>query len=206
MDKPQKLKRRSVLLALGAAPLVPAPVRAQVIAQADKARATLVKAAFLHKFASFVEWPQGAFARPETPLKIGVLGDDQVWQDLLELSRDRDRDGRPVQPVRLTETDSFTGFHIIYLKTPSVAKMLEVLPRVPEAVLTVADTDGAHPRGSVMSFFTEDGRVRFGVSLDSANRQRLRLSSRLLAVARNIQGAAHPDWPDLDSPRETATA
>lgn len=206
MDKPHQLKRRSVLLALGAAPLVPASVRAQVVAQADKARATLVKAAFLHKFASFVEWPQGVFARPETPLRIGVLGDDQVWQDLMELSRDRDRDGRPVQPVRLAEGDSLAGFHIIYIKTPSVARMLEVLPRVPEAVLTVADTDGAHPRGSVMSFFTEDGRVRFGVSLDSASRQRLRLSSRLLSVARNIQGAAHPDWLELDSPGETATA
>jgi hypothetical protein len=50
--------------------------------------------------------------------------------------------------------------------------------------------DGVHPRGSVMSFPQEDGRVRFGVSLDAASRQKLRLSSRLLAVARNVQGMA----------------
>jgi hypothetical protein len=39
-----------------------------------------------------------------------------------------------------------------------------------------------------MSFFLDEGRVRFGVSLQAAGHQRLRLSSRLLAVARNVQG------------------
>ncbi|MBI2772747.1 MAG: YfiR family protein [Burkholderiales bacterium] len=156
---------------------------------ADKARETLVKAAFLHKFASFVEWPAEAFARADSPLRIGVMGDDQVWQDLTELARDRDRDGRPVVAVRLKPGDAVTGFHILYVRTSSAAKMLELLPHVPEGVLTVADSDGAHPRGSVMSFFIEDGRVRFGISLESATRQRLRMSARLLAVARNIQGS-----------------
>ncbi|MGE3348760.1 MAG: YfiR/HmsC family protein [Ramlibacter sp.] len=40
----------------------------------ERATASLVKAVFLHKFASFVEWPAGTFAQPTSPLKIGVLG------------------------------------------------------------------------------------------------------------------------------------
>jgi hypothetical protein len=159
---------------------------------AEKARETLVKAAFLHKFASFVEWPAETFARADSPLRIGILGDDQVWQDLSDLARDRDRDGRPVVVVKLKAGDPLAGYHILYVRTSSAAKMLEILPHVPEGVLTVADSDGAHPRGSVMSFFIEDGRVRFGISLEAATRQRLRMSSRLLAVARNIQGSL---WP-----------
>ncbi|MEP6789981.1 MAG: YfiR family protein [Ramlibacter sp.] len=155
----------------------------------EKARESLVKAAFLHKFASFVEWPADSFARADSPLRIGILGDDQVWQDLSELARDRDRDGRPVIVTRLKAGDPLTGYHILYVRTSSAAKMVELLPHVPEGVLTVADSDGAHPRGSVMSFFIEDGRVRFGISLEAATRQRLRMSSRLLAVARNIQGS-----------------
>ncbi len=155
------------------------------------ARETLVKAAFLHKFASFVDWPAGAFARPDTPLKIGVLGNDTVWQDLTELAKDRDRDGRPVIPVRINAGEPLTGFHILYLKA-APARIAELLPQIPEGVLTVADSDGGHPRGSVISFFLDEGRVRFGVSLDSATRQRLRLSSRLLQVARNVQGRLAP--------------
>jgi hypothetical protein len=172
------------------------PVGAVVAQPHDRARETLVKAAFLHKFASFVDWPAGAFARPDTPLKIGVLGNDTVWQDLAELARDRDRDGRPVVPVRIQAGEPLAGFHILYLKA-APARMAELLPQIPEGVLTVADSDGGHPRGSVISFFLEEGRVRFGVSLDSATRQRLRLSSRLLQVARNVQGRLGPlEVPD----------
>jgi hypothetical protein len=154
----------------------------------DKLRETLVKAAFLHKFASFVEWPTGTFGRADTPLRIGVVGNDDVWQDLIELAKDRDRDGRPVIPVRLNAGDSFAGFHVLYLRTSNAARMVELLQQVPDGVLTVADSDGGHPRGSVISFVLDEGRVRFGISLDSATRQKLRLSSRLLAVARNVQG------------------
>lgn len=153
-------------------------------------RETLVKAAFLHKFASFVDWPTGTFARPDTPLKIGVLGDDRLWQDLRELAKDRDRDGRPVQVTRLAPGEPLAGHHILYVKAGSAARISDMLATVPEGVLTVADSDGAHPRGSVISFFLEDGRVRFGASVDAAVRQKLRLSSRLLSVARSVQGAA----------------
>jgi hypothetical protein len=46
-----------------------------VPAAPDKASAALVKAAYLHKFASFVDWPQGSFARPDsTPIFSGLSG------------------------------------------------------------------------------------------------------------------------------------
>lgn len=181
---------RSAMLACGVA-LLALATAADAAAQApqERARETLVKAAFLHKFASFVEWPQGWFDKPESPLRIGILGSEPIWQDLNELARDRDRDGRPVIVTRLKEGDSLAGFHILYIKAASTARIADMIARIPEGVLTVADSDGAHPHGSVISFFLDDGRVRFGISLDSATRQKLRLSSRLIAVARNVQGS-----------------
>lgn len=152
----------------------------------DRASDTLVKAAFLHKFASFVEWPEGTFASATSALRIGVLGDDGVFKDLEETSRDRNRDGRPVQTVRLAPGDALGGFHILYMKG-SDARLAEWLALVPEAVLTVTDSDGALPRGGVISFFLEDGRVRLGASVETATRQRLRLSPRLLSAARIVQ-------------------
>jgi hypothetical protein len=82
----------------------------------DRASDTLIKAAFLHKFASFVEWPEGSFASTTSPLRIGVLGDDDVFRDLADTSRDRDRDGRPVQALRLAPGDALNGYHILYMK------------------------------------------------------------------------------------------
>jgi hypothetical protein len=185
--KPGAFSRRA-LLALGLA----LPLAAGAQLPPERPRETLVKAAFLHKFASFVEWPQGTFARADTPLRIGILGDDALWRDLRDLARDRDRDGRPVVVTRLVPGEPLAGFHILYIRAATPARISELLAGVPEGVLTVSDSDGAHPKGSVLSFFVEDGRVRFGVSVDAAARQKLKLSSRLLSVARNVQGALPP--------------
>lgn len=155
-------------------------------------RDTLVKAAFLHKFSSFVEWPEGTFPRPDTPLRIGIVGDDLVWRDLSELARDRDRDGRPVTVTRLGPGDAITGFHILYVKAASPGRIADLLAAAPSGVLTVSDSDGSHPRGSVLSFFLDEGRVRFGVSQDAAGKQRLRLSPRLIAAARQVGQAEMP--------------
>ena len=182
-----RLRRRGLIALALLAPAVPA------WAQAERPRESLVKAAFLHKFASFVEGPAGTFARADAPLRIGILGDDQLWRDLRDLAHDRDRDGRPVIVTRIAPGDPLTGFHILYLRAGTPARITELLAGVPEGVLTVADSDGAHPKGAVLSFFVEDGRVRFGVSIEAAARQKLHLSSRLLSVARSVQGAWHRD-------------
>ncbi|QJW83304.1 YfiR family protein [Ramlibacter terrae] len=112
-------------------------------------------------------------------------GDDLLWRDLGDLARDRDRDGRPVTVVRLDANAALAGFHILYVKSPSATRVAELVANVPEGVLTVADSEGGvHPRGSVLSFFPEEDRVRFGVSLQAAARQKLRLNPRLIAAAR----------------------
>ena len=185
------LKRPLVLLALLLTAV--AGQSATTAEPPDKASAAQVKAAFLHKFASFVDWPQGSFPRPDSPLRIGVIGDPQIVDELSHVARDRERDGRLVEVRRVAPGEPLAGLHILYLRAASPQKASELLSEVPPAVLTVADVGGAHPRGSVMSFFVEDGRVRFGVSLEAAGRQQLRLSSRLLAVARNVQGLLGPE-------------
>ena len=178
--RPPTLPRRLLLAAVAAA-LAPGLLQAQDL---PPSRDTLVKAAFLHKFASFVEWPAGAFAKADSPLRIGILGDDLVYRDLSELARDRARDGHPVVVTRLSASDALTGFHILYLKAASPARISDLVATVPEGTLTVADSDGIHPRGSVLSFYLDEGRVRFGVSLEAAAKQKLRLSPKLVAIAR----------------------
>ena len=35
-----------------------------------------VKGAYLYKFAGYVTWPAAAFARPDSPITIAVMGTD----------------------------------------------------------------------------------------------------------------------------------
>jgi hypothetical protein len=57
----------------------------------------------------------------------------------------------------------------------------------PMGILTVSESDGALDQGSVVNFVTADRRVRFEISLDAAEKSRLKLSSRLLAVASQVR-------------------
>ncbi len=36
----------------------------------------LIKAGFIYNFAKLVEWPTSAFAQQDSPIVIGILGDD----------------------------------------------------------------------------------------------------------------------------------
>ena len=37
-----------------------------------------VKAAFVHNFAKFIKWPENAFDRADSPLRIGILGEGPI--------------------------------------------------------------------------------------------------------------------------------
>ena len=54
-------------------------------------------------------------------------------------------------------------------------------------MLTVTESDGALSQGSMINFVIVDRRVRFEVGLESAEKNGLRLSSRLLAVAQQVR-------------------
>lgn len=177
--------RRALLTSAAAAAF---PARAQ---PSERVRDSLVKAAFLYKFPSFVEWPASAFASADSPVRIGVIGDDDLLRDLRELARDRSGDGRPVSAAKLQPNEPWAGYHLVYIRGMSAGRAAELLAAAPEGVLTVVDSEGQHVPGAVLSFYIEDGRIRFGASVSAAAKQRLRLSSRLLSIARQVGLGQH---------------
>ena len=143
-----------------------------------------VKAAFLVRFLSFVEWPESAFARPESPLVIGVIGADEVLAALQESVQGRVVQARPVTARRVREGE-LAGVHLLFVGRGASA----VLPRLgnPPGVLVVAETEGGLDRGATVNFLRREGRVRFEVALDTAEKQGLRISSRMLSVAQSVR-------------------
>jgi hypothetical protein len=154
---------------------------------APSARESAVKAAFLYKFAAFVEWPPGTFERADQPLVIGVSGDDDIADDLEQLVADRS-DKRPVSVRRVHDEASISGVHVLFVARRREARLRETLNAVKGPVLLVTEQPGALRLGSVLNFSEEGGRVRFGASLTSAEARNLKLSARLLAVAQVIEG------------------
>ncbi len=87
----------AVWLAAGAATTVPTDSLAQVAPDPEYQ----LKAVFLFNFAQFVEWPASAFPNAETPLVIGILGEDPFGAYLDETVRGETVNDRPlvVRPV-----------------------------------------------------------------------------------------------------------
>jgi hypothetical protein len=173
------------LLPLLAAGLASAPVQAQPL---GLARESAVKAAYLYKFCSFVEWPAGTFQGPEDPIVIGVYGEDAVASELEQLARGRTIDGHPVTVRRMRDASGATGLHVLFAGGPRESRMREVLARVRGPVLTVADGPVEGEPGPVLQFTQEEGRVRFQASLTAAAARNLKLSAKLLAVAQQVEG------------------
>lgn len=151
-----------------------------------------VKAAFLYKFASYVEWPASVFPQADTPIAIAVAGSEAIAAELGRLVASRTAQGRSIVVKRLTPGDPLAGVHILFVG-PSEVERLAQWARDAQAhsTLLVTDSRGALERGSAINFVLVDRRVRFEISLDAAEKSSLKLSSRLLAVAQRV----HPGAP-----------
>lgn len=151
-------------------------------------RESSVKAAFLYRFADFVEWPPDVFPQAGQPFVIGVSGDGDVARDLEQLVKGRTIEGRPVAVRRIAEPDAPSGVHLLFLGHRRESRLREILEALTGPVLVVTEQAGALRLGSVLNFIPEGGRVRFSASMASAEARSLKLSARLLAVAQAIEG------------------
>jgi hypothetical protein len=154
----------------------------------------LIKAGFIYNFAKLVEWPTTAFAQPDSPIIIGILGDDPFGATLDRIVADKKINGRGFVVKRLKwtrELKDLRDCNILFVSSSekehldSVVEAMKWLP-----VLTIGDTPGFARRGGIMNFTLEDNKIRFEVNVEAAKHADLTISSRLLTLARIVQQVA----------------
>jgi hypothetical protein len=182
--------RRWQLALLGACLLAAAWAAHGQAQNLGRLRESAVKAAFLYKFGSFVEWPSGTFRSPASGFVIGVYGDDAVASELEQITEGRAVEGHPVQVLRVRdrEREELPPVHILFAGGARASRARELLSAAHGPVLTVADGPVGGEPGPVLFFTEDEGRVRFGASLPAAAARGLKLSSKLLAVAQQVEG------------------
>jgi hypothetical protein len=148
-----------------------------------------IKAAFLYRFGNYIEWPAEAFARADSALVIGVLGADSLADELARIVGGRQVSGRPITVRKLRRGDTVAGLHVLFIGRSERAALADLLAAAKgRAVLTVTESDPASAPSSVINFVVIDDKVRFDITLEPADQGNLRISSRLLAVARKVIG------------------
>jgi hypothetical protein len=156
--------------------------------------ADAVKAAFLFRFASFVQWP--ADLSVDGPFVIGVFDGDPIAEQLDRLLPGMAVRGQPAEVRRVTRPADLGGVRILYVGSNSGVRARAVLEKaITMPILLVTDRDANFDAGGVINFVDAPRNVRFEVSLLAADRARLIIDSALLAVAVRVQRRAQNQWP-----------
>ena len=166
--------------------LLPSEAKAQTTQRSTEIERQ-VKAAYLHKFTSFVEWPPGTFADAGSPIIIGVMGADPLADELVDLVAGRTINGRSLGVRKLQPGDSLAGMHVLFLGRLERNRLLEVFAALKgRPVLTVTDSDDAYALGSMINFVLTKDKLRFEVALAPVEASHLKISALMLAAAYKV--------------------
>jgi len=145
-----------------------------------------VKATYLYKFVPFITWPDQAFASPNSPFVICVLGDDAVADSLARILAGQRNGTHGIVVRKLATAD--TGCHVIYI--PGADEKLDRtaidLARG-KPILTVTDMPAHSPAHGVIGFVTVGDHVRFSIDQTEATHNGLSVSSKLLSLAVSVE-------------------
>ena len=158
--------------------------QAQSVTRATEAE---IKAAYLLRFIGFVEWPDAAFTSPEAPLRMGVLDADHIATELTSMARGRLLGRRPIVPQRLRGDDGVNGLHALFVGRESKQRLAALVAGAGgQPLLTVAENGDSPVPGSAITFVVVEGKVRFDIAPTVAEQLHVKISARLLPVARRV--------------------
>jgi hypothetical protein len=184
----RKLGRAAFAAVLGAC-LVFAPL--ELSGQISVTPEYRMKASFLSNFANFVEWPPNAYPSPQAPLLICVLGDFSFGTSLAESTRTVSPHGRRVEVRWAHKEQELHACQVLFISRAngkSYAKALDAVRR--DSVLTVGETPDFLEAGGAVTFSFQQELLQFEINLNAVDVARLKISSRLLSLARRVVNKA----------------
>ena len=151
----------------------------------------LIKAGFIYNFANLVQWPSSAFAQPDSPIVLGILGEDPFGTILNRVLEGKKVNGRAFLVKRLRSVTDLKECHILFVSSSDMTHLTEAIHLVKGMpILTIGEIPGFAKRGGIINLVIEDNTVRFEVNVEAAKEADLNISSRLLALAKIVQQPA----------------
>ena len=147
-----------------------------------------IKAGFLYHFSTYIKWPRDVFPGDGKPFVIGVYGNNPFGDALIKIALRKKVDGQPIEIRQISTVDEASACQIVFIpRTVPLQEQAAVLQATNGfPVLTVGEIDGFVQRGGVVQFFLENNKVRIAFGEKSHLRDDLKVSSKLLTVARMI--------------------
>jgi hypothetical protein len=158
------------------------------LAQSGDSNEYRLKLAFLYNFAQFVQWPLDSLGATGEPLCICVAGDNPFAGQLEQSLDGRAVAGHPIALRSLQPGEDPHACRIIFVRSAEMKAVPRILASIRGlSILTVGEAKGFAEHGGMINLTQEENRLRFEINLDAAQQSRLKISSKLLALAKIVQ-------------------
>ena len=132
----------------------------------------------------FVEWPPSAFTTADSPVVIGILGNNPFGDNLEAIIHDKKINDRIIVVKAMSSLAEVTNCQVLFISNSEKGKVSEIVAAIGRAsILTVGDTDGFLEAGVTIDFTKEGNKVRFQINESASKRAGLKISSKLLSLA-----------------------
>ena len=147
-----------------------------------------VKLAFLYNFTKFVEWPADSYSDPGAPLLMCIVGHDPFNQELEGELRTRTVGDHPVQIRSLRPNDKLSICHIVFVPVTEKEQADRIVKGLKGSrTLTVGESEGFAVSGGIINLTVDGNKVHFEINRIAAERAGLKISSKLLSIARIVK-------------------
>src|SRR3989449_10372650 len=114
------------------------------------------------------------------------MGADALADELAQIVAGRNVNGRPVRVRKLRPGDPIAGLHVPVAGRDR-GRLAEILAAAKgRALLTVTESEEALELGSMINFVVVEDKVRFDIAPPPSESSNLKISARLLGVARKV--------------------
>jgi hypothetical protein len=149
-----------------------------------------VKAMFVYNFLKFVEWPADTSLRAKDPFVVVIIGEGATADATERFLESKTIGERPLVVRRIDWDESLTGARAAFVVERDAKRLRRILSAAATAgVLTIGEGESFATRGGVIGLLVEDRKVRFDVDTSAAQNAHLRVSSKLLALTRNVRSS-----------------
>lgn len=134
------------------------------------------------------------FENVDSPLTYCTIGED-AFRGALDYSVKGKRVGdRELRVRHLKEREQVEGCQVLFIRTAQRVRQAEQLTNASgRPVLTVGETEHFARDGGIIGFCLEEQKVRFEINLNAAEQAQLKISAKLLSLAKTVPGNSRGD-------------
>jgi hypothetical protein len=152
--------------------------------QSVPSREYQLKAVFLYNFTQFTTWSAHSFSESNSPLVIGVLGNNPFGSYLAQTVKGEKVDDHPLVVKYYKKPEDTEACHILFVNLSKEMEMKDVLENLKhKSTLTVGDAPYFIAQGGMIQFVTQDHKIRMKINLEAAKEADLTFSAKLLRLA-----------------------